>query len=295
MLLPSPIKSKESPRDILANDFKSLRGGLPISGGWGYTKEDACIINRNDPLVDPALPFDGVALEHVFVEKRIYEEMIIFRPKDDKFTGMRWDLQKQQLIQENGRTFDMLVFEVTAFRDKDWEELRAEYEGPQGYGTSKFDPEAHEQKRKEKMLRFTREFWFDITSFFGNVHMRSKNILFVDPNESMHRLFCEDVIERFADRVKTIYFINAEDAYAYLLENQSKVHLIISSICMPQMNGIKFLRICKDLKPRIPFILYTSHERRDDPSVWPADAYIIKSADTTELLDEVDKYLFASD
>ena len=31
-----PIQCNESPRDILAADFKSLRGGLPISGGWGY-------------------------------------------------------------------------------------------------------------------------------------------------------------------------------------------------------------------------------------------------------------------
>ena len=83
-----PIKSKGSPKEILAADFKSLQDGLPIRGGWGYSQEDACIIEKNDPLVDPSLPFDGVGVEYVFVEKRIYEEMIIFRPDGEKFSGI---------------------------------------------------------------------------------------------------------------------------------------------------------------------------------------------------------------
>lgn len=163
----SPITSKESPREILAADFKSLRGGLPIRGGWGYTKSDACIVDKNDPLVDPALPFDGVGVEYVFVEKRIYEEMIIFRLDGEKFSGLRWNLLEQSLLHEAGRSFDKLVFEITALPENDWEELRAEFEGPQGHWTPDFDEEVHERKRQEKMLRFTREFWFDITSFYG--------------------------------------------------------------------------------------------------------------------------------
>jgi len=162
-----PIKSDESPRDILATDFKSLRGGLPISGGWGYTQADACIIEKNDPLVNPSLPFDGVGVEYAFVEKRIYEEMIIFRPDGEKFSGIKWNLLEQNYKFEAGRHFDGLVFEITAFQESDWEELKAEFEGEQGYGHTGFDLEAHERKSQEKMVRLTREFWFDITSFYG--------------------------------------------------------------------------------------------------------------------------------
>ena len=162
-----PIKSKDSPREILAADFKSLRGGLPIRGGWGYSQKDACIIDKNDPLVDPSLPFDGVGVEYVFVEKRIYEEMIIFRPDGEKFSGIKWNLQGQRTFHEGGRAFDRLVFEITAFPDNEWEVLKAEFEGPQGYGHPDFNAEVHERKRQEKMVRFTREFWFDITSFYG--------------------------------------------------------------------------------------------------------------------------------
>jgi hypothetical protein len=161
------ITSKESPREIITEDFKSLHGGLPIRGGWGYTQSDACIIDKNDPLVDPTRPFDGIAVEYLFVEKRIYEEMIIFRPDGEKFSGISWRLQEQGLYGEADRVFDKLVFEITAFRDEDWEELEAEFEGPQGNGAPDFDIEAHNKKREEKMVRFTRDFWFDITSFYG--------------------------------------------------------------------------------------------------------------------------------
>ena len=36
-----PVKSEKSPREILAADFPSLGGGLPIRGGWGYAQADA--------------------------------------------------------------------------------------------------------------------------------------------------------------------------------------------------------------------------------------------------------------
>jgi hypothetical protein len=161
------IATKEAPRDVLAADFKSLGAGLPISGGWGYTKEDACIVNKNDPHADPSLPFDGIAVERLFVEKRIYEEMIIFRPDGETFSGIHWELLEQNLVKEAGRSFDRLLFEITALLDNDWQALKAEFEGPNGHGSPDFDMLAHAKKRQEKTVRLTREYWFDITSFYG--------------------------------------------------------------------------------------------------------------------------------
>ena len=162
--LPKAVTSEQSPRTILAADFTSLNGGLPIRGGWGYTKDDACIIDRDDPLVNSDLPFDRVGIEHTFVEKRTYEEMIIFRAEGDGFSDIKWELIEQQYIQEEGITFDKLVIEITAFHDGDWGELRAEYDGPKGHGMPCLYPAVHQTKREQKMVRFTREFWFDITS-----------------------------------------------------------------------------------------------------------------------------------
>ena len=46
---------------------------IPVRGGWGYSAEDACIIDKNDPIIDPdgPMPFYGVGFEKIFVERRI--------------------------------------------------------------------------------------------------------------------------------------------------------------------------------------------------------------------------------
>ena len=164
---PLRIRSKESPRDILAVDFKSL-GEIPVLGGWGYTIEDAVIIDKNDPVVPKGIPFNGVGLEYVFVEKRIYEELIIFRPENERYSGIKWSLLGQKLTSHKGRQYDVLTFEVTALHDRDWEELKSEREGPTGYGSPRFNADAHNKKRDSRTIRYVTEYYFDITSFYGS-------------------------------------------------------------------------------------------------------------------------------
>jgi len=168
-LLPlEPIMTAETPRQVLAADFPRTLKELPIRGGWGYTQADACIIDKNDPIVSKVMPFDGIGIEYVFAEYRNYEEMIVFRPEGEKFSGIRQKLEMQYLIHEDdGRSFDKLVFNVTAMRDQDWDEMKAEFEGPNGYGSPGFDEEAHEKRRRYLTMHFKRECWFDITSFYG--------------------------------------------------------------------------------------------------------------------------------
>ena len=43
-----PIGLKETPREMLERHFKSI-GTIPISGGWGYTKDDAIAEERLIP------------------------------------------------------------------------------------------------------------------------------------------------------------------------------------------------------------------------------------------------------
>ena len=162
-----PIETNRSPREILADHFESLGDELPIRGGWGYTKPDACIIDKNDPAVDTALPFDWIGIQNVFVEKRIYEEMIISRPEGEMFSGIKWDLQEQHLIEEGGQYYDRLIFEITGFKKDDWEHLKGEWEGPAGIDHPDFDILSHEKKREDLQVSITREFWFDITNFHG--------------------------------------------------------------------------------------------------------------------------------
>ncbi len=47
--------------------------------------------------------------------------MIIFRPDCEAFSGIGWNLLEQSLLHESGRSFGRLVFEITAFQDRDEE------------------------------------------------------------------------------------------------------------------------------------------------------------------------------
>jgi len=160
---PQQLITRESPRQIIFEDFKI---DLPIKGYWGYDIASACIIDKHDPKVDEKNPFDGVAIEYVFVEKRIYEEMIIFRGDHEKYSGIRWELEKQELLVNDGKTYDKLTFKVVGFSDEIWDELTSRFEEIQKSGGLEL-MNALNAYRESKALRLTREFYFDITSFYG--------------------------------------------------------------------------------------------------------------------------------
>ena len=153
-----------NPRQFIKDSFGH---DLPIHGGWGYTKDDCVIIDKDDNIVSKSISFNGIRIEKAFVEKRLYTELIVLAPMDYQFAGIEWKLLKQELSLSDGKAFDKLIYEVRGFRHKDWDMLKAEYEGTGGYNTPDFDKQAHERKRKELMVRFVDEFWFEITSFFG--------------------------------------------------------------------------------------------------------------------------------
>ena len=162
------LYTKESPRQILFEDYKL---DLPIKGGWGYSLDDACIIDKNDESVNPSVPFNGVAIEYIFVEKRLYEEMIIFREGDERFGGIRWNCDIQELIRHNDKPYDRLVFDVTAYQESVWDEITARFDAIQNekdFSQEKFDE--LEKYRLSKIRRYRREYFFDIGSFYEDSH-----------------------------------------------------------------------------------------------------------------------------
>jgi DNA-binding NarL/FixJ family response regulator len=117
-----------------------------------------------------------------------------------------------------------------------------------------------------------------------------KTVLLVDDDVYVHGTF--DAENPFEDKINVLHFYSSKDALNYLRTN--KVHLIISCIRFPapgDIDGIHFLRECKELYPRLPFIMHTAYPRRDDFSVWASDAYIVKSSDYSELFKAVEKLL----
>lgn len=164
---PPRITTRAAPRVILATDFEP-DGELPIRGGWGYSFEDAVIIDRDDPAAAKRTPFDGIAVEYEFVWMRLCEELIILPPAGETYSGIERELIRQAVVEHDDRPFDVLLFAVRAVPDSDWSPLVAELEGPEGAGSPWFDAEEHRRKRESKTIRFETEYYFDISSFYGS-------------------------------------------------------------------------------------------------------------------------------
>jgi hypothetical protein len=159
-----PIQTNKPLREVLTQDFPRDCSNLPISGGWGYTQSDAIVFVRNQFLI-PTAP-DFVPLEYHIAQKIIYEELIIFRPKDDRFSGINLQLNAQKMIEDVGRKYDVLQFNISCWSDWHWDQLKQEWEENDFGVRPGFDRDAHALKRDSSQVRYQREFWFDITDVF---------------------------------------------------------------------------------------------------------------------------------
>jgi DNA-binding response OmpR family regulator len=103
-------------------------------------------------------------------------------------------------------------------------------------------------------------------------------ILIVDDDQSILRLYQEELEEEgyqivtAATGMEGLAKFDAED-----------FDLVSLDIHLPDIDGIKLLRQMKEKKPRMPIIMSTAYDYRDDFSVWASEAYIVKSADLTEM------------
>ena len=113
-----------------------------------------------------SVPTDFASLECHIVRKIIYEELIIHRPEDYRFSGIDLQLIVQRLIKDSERRYDLLKFNISCWSDWHWDQLKQEWEENDFGKRPGFDREAHAAKRDASRVRYEREFWFDITEVF---------------------------------------------------------------------------------------------------------------------------------
>ena len=159
------IKTIETPRFVIKELYKL---DLPIKGGWGYSIDDACIIDKTDKSVIQGIPFDGVSVEYAFIEKRNYAELInthyskeIYRKTDKYYAHIEFKLIAQRMIPEKEKkVYDHIKFEIECVPEEIFDKLSELAKDP-----DKLD-EVWKIHEKEKLI-FERECFFDITSFYG--------------------------------------------------------------------------------------------------------------------------------
>lgn len=120
---------------------------LPVRGGWGYTRDDACIIDGTPAYKPGEPPFDGVGTEYAFFARRLVLELDLCSSGGPRHVEVNWRLIRQNTEVAEGRRYDRLSFRVSAI------------------------PERVAATLDEKELNAARmtadiECWFDITSFF---------------------------------------------------------------------------------------------------------------------------------
>jgi len=155
-----------APREILRQHFPRTANQCCFKGGWGYDAGDAVEVLEFDPEINPDEKFDGVSLEYAFIDKRIREELIFSRPEGERFEQLSHQVLGQELHDLDGIPHDFIEVEVTAYPEKEWNELKADWEAHDGY---KDDPEGRKAnlERKEAVkITYRTEFWFNIENFF---------------------------------------------------------------------------------------------------------------------------------
>jgi DNA-binding response OmpR family regulator len=103
-------------------------------------------------------------------------------------------------------------------------------------------------------------------------------ILIVDDDQHIRLLYKEELLEEGYD-----VDVASSGMEALQLFDKNDYDLVTLDILMPDMDGIKVLRQMKEKKPRIPIIMSTAYDYRDDFAVWASEAYIVKSAELSEL------------
>jgi DNA-binding response OmpR family regulator len=111
-------------------------------------------------------------------------------------------------------------------------------------------------------------------------------ILIVDDDQHIRRLYKEELEE---DGYEVVVASSGTEAMEVF--EKEDPDLVTLDILMPDVDGIKILRQMKEKKPRIPIIMSTAYDYRDDFAVWASEAYVVKSAELTELKETIKKLL----
>ena len=114
-----------------------------------------------------------------------------------------------------------------------------------------------------------------------------QTILVVDDDDPIRRLI---ELELKDDGYQVLTASNAQDALK--LVQAEPLDLVILDIRMPGMDGLEALPRILGLKEGLKVILNTAYSQYQESFMsWAADAYIIKSADLTELKAKVKELL----
>jgi len=111
-------------------------------------------------------------------------------------------------------------------------------------------------------------------------------ILVVDDDLHIQRLYKEELTEEGYEVV-----VAGNGVEAMKMFESENPDIVTLDIRLPDVDGIHLLRQMKEKKPKLPIIMSTAYDYRDDFSVWASEAYIVKSSDLGELKSMIKRLL----
>ena len=141
-----------------------LPDDLPVAGGWGYTKEDACIILDDEAQKDDG-EVHGRSHAGLMIPERLQRELNAMQPPLD-LVQVRWKTRTHDLIRkpDGSLAYDCFKVEIGAFLRPDYEVL--ERKMAQAKQDTGFSREISSLRYGLRLVS-VREFWFDISRIKG--------------------------------------------------------------------------------------------------------------------------------
>ena len=145
------IKNDDSIKVVVKTAFDAE---FDIDGGWGYTQDEATIINSTQmPLKE---------LEHTIATMRAYLEMNMTLNEDERYGSINLNEIARETITINQKIYDKIDYTISAMNEKLYAKFINEYK--KGYGTKEFDLNKHFKDRKEATINRKVSHWFDKTN-----------------------------------------------------------------------------------------------------------------------------------
>lgn len=160
-----PKLDKTETRDrILLKRFPRMK--IKNKGRWGYTKEDAIIIESEDK------GFDFHA-EKMFIQFRTEKELSAYAPKNEEMSILGIDFIKETRINEGGKYFNVFYVEISCVKTKEYLAILHDLKSFHDQDGDIKGDEEFKKLCESITFRYDRECWFDITNFYNGDQMPS--------------------------------------------------------------------------------------------------------------------------
>ena len=146
--------------ELLTKGTLGPEGRSIVSGFWGYTQDQPCVMGN--PFAGTDREYAFIPLEYEFAKLRFMQEFSQTPPKGERFVlvGMRRD--QQALINKGDRKYDKLTLTALMVHERDWPELGKRFTDKEEAAKNPVDT------NDPRMVQKTQDFWFDITAPFAH-------------------------------------------------------------------------------------------------------------------------------